>query len=147
MVNLITRIGNREKTEEGRLETKKFKTRYLTVKGNMDVKIPGFSTYESVDAISICYEKPMEIDLSGRMLETGVGIEVEDGRLEIIAYRENEAETALDEKKESIYLQKITKAKKLDPEIALYRDENRTEINQAMGVPIIRIYSGIVNSS
>ena len=124
---------------------KQFSTRSLIITGEMDLKIPGRGAYMGIDSVHVCYQKPMDVDLSGNMSENSEGLlEVNNGRMQITAYRENEAENALDKIKGEIELQ----IKEIpDPEITLYRGKEQIVLNQVIGIPIINIIRGSVNYS
>lgn len=143
--NLVTKIKETEQREileqlELKEERKKFYARSLTVTGEMSVKVPGRETYEGVSSFSASYEKPMEVDIMGRMLETKEGIKLKQGRMQITAYRENPAENALERKEKDM----IIRRQLPDPEITLYENEKKIVLNQVFGVPVVTISHGSV---
>lgn len=119
-----------------------FSTRHLTVRGMMNVQIPGRDPYTNVTALTMVYAQPMDVDLRGKMAETSGGLlEVRDGRMQVVAYRENGAETALAEKKGSV----VTYDKLVDPEVTISRGDERIVLNQLIGSPVVSVKSGSVS--
>ena len=119
-------------------EHRKFSTRSLSIDGKMDVRIPGREVYDNIDKILVVYEQPMEIDLRGNIHENAGVIEAESTRVSVTGYRENKAESALDRKGKEIVLMKKMK----DPEVTMYRGNERIILNQVIGMPIININKG-----
>lgn len=142
LVREVKETGQREILEQLELkeEQKKFYARSLTVTGEMIVKLPGRDLYKSVQSFSASYEKPMEVDLLGKMLETREGIKLEQGRMQITAYRENSAENALERKEKDMTIRRQLP----DPEITLYENEKKIVLNQVLGVPVVTISHGSV---
>ncbi len=134
---------NRAQRHQKVYEHRTFSTRSLTVNGKMDVKIPGRETYEGIDGFTATYEQPMEVDLRGNVYENPEGIlEIDFTRFSVTGYRENKAETALDRiGKESII--KLLP----DPEITLYRGDERIVLNQVIGIPVVNVKSGSMTYS
>jgi hypothetical protein len=136
----------RERTTQApvkKCEHRNFSTKSLTVNGKINVKIPGREAYEGVDSFSVTYDQPMEVELRGMVYENDEGIlEVDYTRFSVKGDRENKAETALDR------IGKETVIKLLpDPEITLYRGDERIVLNQVIGIPVINVKSGSMTYS
>ena len=140
MADLTTKILQTEKELEIKEERRKFSAKYLTITGQINVKLPGRAHYNNVNTLSVCYEHPMEVELDGRLLETKDGLEIKEGRMQIISYRENPAETALDKREEDMTIRRRIP----DPEITLHQEGKTIVLNQVLGIPIIKINSGLL---
>lgn len=149
MADLATKVCIEKEVQErfltiSKKEKRKFFTRDLTITGEMEVKVPGRLSYKNVDMCSVCYETPIEVDLSGRIAEmkteTGRGLMVENARVQLTAYRENKTESELESGDGKISLKRLP-----DPEITLFRNNKRVVLNQVIGVPVVYIKRGVIN--
>ncbi|MBI2106777.1 hypothetical protein HYT57_02225 [Candidatus Woesearchaeota archaeon] len=137
-LTLVDKIECREQEiNRGIYEHRSFSTKSLILRGKVDVKVPGRETYQNVDEVFINYEQPMEVDLRGCIAETEGILEVCFGRLQVVAYRENKAETALDKRYGSIVV--VEPKQQPDPEITMYTGDKRVVLNQVIGIPVINV--------
>jgi hypothetical protein len=127
------RVTLEKEVKEG---ARRFKTRSLTVTGQMSVKLPGREEYQGVTSVSVSYNDTIGIDLRGLLRDSvNGGVEVKEGRVKVTADRENKTETDLYQERPMLLL---------DPEITIYRGKRKTVLNQVGGVPVIHIVSGLV---
>ncbi len=125
---------------------KEISTRYLTVSGRMEVKLPGRESYKDVTSFSISYEEPMSIDIKGKIAEADGDRDrqccmVQEGRLEVIAYRVNKTEEVLDRTNEKVQL---NMRRIIDPEITIYQGDKKIILNQVIGIPVVSVNSGYI---
>jgi hypothetical protein len=149
MVDLTTKICTGKESQDkilivAKKEKRKFFTRYLTITGELEVKVPGRPSYENVASCSVCYKTPIEFDLDGRVadLETekGKGLIVENARVHLTAYRENKTESELGRSDGEINLKRLP-----DPEVTLSQNNKTIVLNQVIGIPVVYIKKGMIN--
>lgn len=140
MRDLITRTEKAERELIAKKQKRNLSTTSLSVMGDVDVRVQGRKPYAGRSGISVCYEEPMKVSLTGLMTETANGIEVKEGRMEITAYRKNLAEDSLNRKEGKVSMRTY-----IDPEVEIYKGSRKTKLSQVQGPILVTIRKGEIS--
>lgn len=116
-------------------ETRKFSASSLTITGKMSLRVPGRKEYTGVTGLNVMYPT-FDATVTGFLTDAGAtAVDVNSGRLEVEAFRDNPTE-------ETLYRQQDRM--RLDPEITFYQKGKKFVLNQIIGKPVVHIDNGRV---
>ncbi len=115
-------------------ENRKFSATSLTITGKMSLRVPGRKKYTDVTELNVMYPT-FSAAVTGFLTDAGDAVDVNSGRLEVEAFRNNPTEKTFYREQDRM---------RLDPEITFYQKGKKFVLNQIIGKPVVHIDNGKV---